>query len=282
MLSFSEPISTITLEMSKQQKVVTYTDPLNDDFAGTKIKRIPLGPKFKYVHKNIFWRFFATIIYRAFALPILWCVAKIGYGVKVYGKKNIREIRHKGVFFYGNHTMIADAWNPQIFAMGGKRGYILANQDATSIKGVRWLVQMMGCMPVPETLEENAAFKEAIAYRIKQKAGIVIYPERHIWPYYTHIRPFPDDSFVYPAELLAPVVAIAVTYRQRRLFKKCSPRMTMHISKPFYPDPKLSLADRKKQLRDDVYAFLLRHASEDENVEWIRYVKADKSKERAD
>jgi 1-acyl-sn-glycerol-3-phosphate acyltransferase len=178
--------------------------------------------------------------------------------------------------------MIADAWNPQIFAMGGKRGYILANQDATSIKGVRWLVQMMGCMPVPETLEENAAFKEAIAYRIKQKAGIVIYPERHIWPYYTHIRPFPDDSFVYPAELLAPVVAIAVTYRQRWLFKKCSPRMTMHISKPFYPDPKLSLADRKKQLRDDVYAFLLRHASEDENVEWIRYVKVDKSKERAD
>lgn len=281
-MSFSRSVSTITLGMSKNPKVVTYADPLNDDFAGTKIKRIPLGPKFKYVHKNIFWRFFATIIYHGLALPILWLVSKIGYGVKVYGKKNIKEIRGKGVFFYGNHTMIADAWNPQIFAMGGKRGYVLANQDATSIKGCRWLVQMMGCMPVPESLEENAAFKEAIAYRIKQKAGIVIYPERHIWPYYTHIRPFPDDSFVYPAELMAPVVAIAVTYRRRKVFKNCSPRMTMHISKPFLPDPKLSLCERKKQLRDEVYAFLLRHASEDENVEWVRYVYEKKNEERAD
>ena len=56
----------------------------------------------------------------------------------------------------------------------------------------------------------------------------------------------------------------------------------MHISKPFMPDPKLSLSERKKQLRDEVYSFLLRHASEDENVEWYRYVKKDENEESAD
>jgi hypothetical protein len=55
---------------------------------------------------------------------------------------------------------------------------------------------------------------------LSKKPGIMIFPEAHIWPYSTHIRPFGDESFVYPAELGAPVLAIATTYRPRKIFKK--------------------------------------------------------------
>lgn len=254
-------------------KTVYYNDLLNDEFSGTKIKRKPLGPRFKYVHKNPFFRFFAFLFYRVVAVPLFFFVSKIGYGVKVLGKANTRSLHLKGYFVYGNHTQICDAWNPQVFVTGGKRAYIVANQDATSISGVRTLVQMLGCIPVPERPEEVPGFRECLAYRIKQKAAIIIYPERHIWPYYTHIRPFPDDSFVYPAELNVPVIAQCTTYRRRKFFKNGKPRMTIHLSSPIYPDMSLSLADRKKALRDQVYDFMVKHSAEDENIACVNYVK---------
>lgn len=260
----------------KDIKTYYYDDPLSDDFAGTNLKKKPLPKNFKYVHKNIFYRFFATILYRLIALPVLFLVGKIGYGVKVKGKKNLKALRKTGYFLYGNHTQIADAWLGQCFMTGGKRTYVLADQDATSIRGVRTLVMMLGCIPIPLNAEEKEKFNDCVKYRIEQKAAIVVYPEAHIWKYSTHIRPFRDDSFVYPAYLGVPMVAFCVTYRKRKVFKNASPRMTVHISTPFYPDMTLSLAERRAALREQAYEFMIKHSAEDENVEWIRYLPRPK------
>lgn len=260
-------------------KTVYYTDALNDDFAGTKITHKGLKKGYKFVHKNPIWRFFSWLIYYVIAVPVLFLVGKIGYGVKVKGKRNLYSVRHQGVFLYGNHTQIADAWMGQCFVLNPKRTYVLANTDAVSIKGVRWLVMMLGCIPVPEDLDNKDGFKDAIMTRYNQRAGIAIFPERHIWKYCTHIRPFPDDSFVYPAELGAPVVAMCTTYRKRKLFKNLPPRMTVHVSKPFFPDMNLSIAERKKALRTYVYDFMIHHSAEDENIEYVRYIKKSEKKD---
>jgi hypothetical protein len=71
-------------------KTVYYDDLLNDEFSGTKIRRIPLPKKFKFVHKNPFWKACAWFVYYGLAVPILWFVGKIGWGVKVYGRKNLK------------------------------------------------------------------------------------------------------------------------------------------------------------------------------------------------
>ena len=175
-------------------KIVYYDDPLNDDFAGNGIDKKPLPKKFKYVHKNPFYWFGSLLVYWLIAKPILWLVGKIGYGIRVQGKKNLRKIRLSGC----------------------KRSYIIADRDAMSIQGVRTLVQMIGCLPVPESPKEHEGFVDAIHYHIAKRHGIVIYPEAHIWPYSTRIRPFTDASFVYPSELGAPVVPFCVTYRKRK------------------------------------------------------------------
>lgn len=263
----------------KKQKIVYYSDPLNDDFAGTNIKPRPFPERFKYVHKvNFIWKFFEFIFYYLIALPILWCVAKIGYGVKVKGKKNLRGLRTKGYFLYGNHTQIADAWLMQCFGIAPKRGYVLADQSAINMPAIRWLVMMLGCLPIPD-LAHKDDFEEAIAYRIKQRRAVIIYPEAHIWPYATHIRPYSNDSFVYPAELGAPTVAFCVTYRKSKLFPHGHPLMTVHVSRPFYPDMTKSIPERKKALRDACYDFMLDYSAEEENVEWISYRQKPKEKE---
>ena len=50
--------------------------------------------------------------------------------------------------------------------------------------------------------------------------------------------------------------------------------MVVHVGKPIYPDLTLSLAERKAKLRKKVYDFMLDMSAEDENVEYISYVRA--------
>ena len=260
----------------KPKKIVYYNDPLNDDFAGNNIKDTPFPKKLKYRHpKNPIWWFFSELFYHFLAVPILWLVGKLGYGVKVIGKKNVRAFWRRGVFFYGNHTQITDAWIPQCFFGRWRRSFIMADKDAISIKGIRTFVMMLGCLPMPDAAHA-ADFKEAVAYHYHHGKGIVVYPERHIWPYATHIRPFTDDPFTYPAELGAPVVPFCTTYRKARFFgDRRPPKMTVYISRPIYPDMDKSLPERKKELRDRVYQFMLDKASEEENIEYIAYIKKE-------
>ena len=257
----------------KPKKVVYYSDPLNDDFAGTKISHKALPENFKYVYKDPFSRFFSWFMYWIVAIPLLYLPLKLHFGIKVKGRRNMRSVRNKGVFFYCNHTQIIDAMLIQVYVSGLKKTYIVADQDATSIRGIRYLVQSLGCIPVPETPSEHKKFVDCLRYRIKQKRGISIFPEAHIWPYSTHIRPFKDDSFVYPCELEAPVVPVCVTYRKRKFRKKMAPAVTVHVGKPVYPDMSLDLASRRKKLRDHVYYFMLDTSAEDENEEYIAYVR---------
>ena len=62
-----------------------------------------------------------------------------------------------GYFLYGNHTQYLDAFLPAMAAFP-KRSYVIANPDAVSIPGLRNLVQLIGCIPVPSELSGLPAF----------------------------------------------------------------------------------------------------------------------------
>jgi 1-acyl-sn-glycerol-3-phosphate acyltransferase len=254
------------------KKTIYYDNLLEDEFSGTKIERKPLPENYKYYRKNPFYRAFAWFIYYLIAFPIIYLVVRF-YGYRIKGAKKMRKLMHHPIFFYGNHTQIIDAVTAQVNVSRGKRTYIVCNQDTTSIKGIRWLVTMLGCLAAPENPEEHEKFVAAIRYRIKQKCAISIFPEAHIWPYSTHIRPFGDDAFYYPAELNTPCVAMVMTYRERRFFKNHRPLPVIHVSRPIYPDMNLSLPDRKKDLRNKIYEFMLDYSSSEENIEWVSYQK---------
>lgn len=258
----------------KKKKVVYYKDALNDDFAGTKITRRDLPKNYLFYHKNPFYQFFSALFYYVVGLPIFFLYTKIGYHIKVVGKRNLRHLKG-GYFVYGNHTQIIDAFNAQLYASHLRRGYIVADPDATSIPVVRQIVSMLGVLPIPTTADEHVRFKEAIGIHIRKKHVISIFPEAHIWPYSTHIRPFSEASFVYPCELNAPVVAMVMTYRRRKFFKNARPYPTIHLSRPFHPDKNLSMTERKIALRNQIYEYFLDIVSEEDNYEHIIYRKAE-------
>jgi 1-acyl-sn-glycerol-3-phosphate acyltransferase len=263
----------------KKPRVVYYHDALNDDFAGTRIKRKNLPPRFKYIHRNPLWVALSWIFYYGLAGPILWCATKVVYGLKVVGRKKIKKTHLSGYFIYGNHTQVGDAFFAATNVTPPRRTYIVANPDAVSIPMIRSFVMMLGCLPLPSTVEEREKFISAIEFRYHKGDAIVIYPEAHIWPYCTRIRPFADQNFTYPAKLSAPVYAMCTTYEERRFLKFLPPRAVIHISDPIYPNSGLPLGERAHELREAVYAYMVDVSSSLDNVEYVRYLKAPSSGE---
>ncbi len=258
--------------MSKT-KVVYYTDELTDDFAGTQIKRKPLGKRYRYVHKNPIFCFFAAFTYYVIAIPIVFLIQKTFVRQKFVNKKALKKCKKQGYFVYANHTQtIGDAFCGSLLTYP-KRCYVISNPDVTSIRGVKGLVQMLGVIPLASTYRENVAMLQCLKTRIRQKAAIMVYPEANIWPFYTKIRPFLSTSFKYPVKLDAPVFCVTTCYQKGKIFKK--PRMLSFIDGPFYSDGALSAKERAEKLRNEVYERMCARAEKYSTYGYITYIKQE-------
>ena len=98
---------------------------------------------------------------------------------------------------------------------------------------------------------------------------IVIYPEAHVWEYYTDIRPFPDTSFKFPIKFNKPAFAMTVTYKKSKIFKK--PVMEVFLDGPFYPNGNTQ-KEKITSLHSSVYE-TMKQRSKNSNVNYIRYIK---------
>jgi 1-acyl-sn-glycerol-3-phosphate acyltransferase len=250
------------------KKTIYYSDVLQDDFARTNIKAREIGPDHPYVHKNMLWRLGAFLLYYILAVPLAFLISKVYLGLKFENRQVLRQLRHTGYFLYGNHTHMLDAFLP-ILVSFPKRAYVVTSPDAVSLPCLCNVVQMLGALPIPTKFSGMRSFLAAIRCRYAQNASITIFPEAHIWPYYTGIRPFPDTSFRYPVGLGAPVVAMAVTYRKRRLCQR--PGTTVTLSEPMYPNSDLRPKEAQAELWERVYQFLVTASENRENVPYIDY-----------
>ncbi len=252
------------------RRTIYYHDPLRDDFAGTHLKARPLGENFPYIHPSRVWRAASGLAWAAL-LPAVWLGNHVWFGVRVRNRRAPRGLK-TGVFLYGNHTQaFPNATMPTLLAFP-RRAYVLASPDALSIPLISRLVQMLGAMPVPDTLAGHRPFLRALETRAAEGALIAVYPEAHIWPYYTGVRPFSDASFAYPVRFGCPVVACAVTYR-RRLLPFLPPALTLTLSDPILPNPDAAPGEERRRLRDQVYRFLCQQAERNQ-VRYYDYVQA--------
>ena len=120
-------------------------------------------------------------------------------------------------------------------------------------------------------LLENTSknFIEAIKYHIRNSRVIAIYPEAHVWPYYTNIRNFKSVSFKYPIELDKPAYSFTTTYQRKKNGKF---KIVTYVDGPFYPDKFLSKKESQEKLKNEIYE-AMKKRSKNNNIEIIKYVK---------
>jgi len=253
------------------KKVIYYKDELNDEFSTAKITPIVIDEKYKYKHGKI-WDVCSYVIQNVLSMPIKVGYGKIKFRIKYIGKEKLKLYKKTGYFVYVNHTQpFADTFIPSV-AMYPKRNFFIVNPENVSIKPFGGLIEKLGAIPVPGNKTAMKNFLETIDEKIQKNYAITIYPEAHIWPYYTKIRPFKAVSFKYPINMNKPVFCMTNTYQSRG--KNGKIKIVTYIDGPFFANYELPVKEMKQDLRDRVYNAMVER-SKNSNVEYIEYKKVE-------
>ena len=255
------------------KKKYYFSDELNDDFALNKIQVKKTSKVFTYIHTNPLWIFGGILAYFIIARPLIFFLNKIAFHQRIRNKHILKRNKHKGYFIYCNHTHgMADAFTPNL--LSAKRNYIVVSRETVSINGLKGIVTMLGAIPIYSSIDELEPFNECIKKRIKQGKSVTIYPEAHIWPYYTKIRHFKKDSFRFPVDLNVPVYVLTNTWQKRRFSKK--PKLVSYLSGPLLPDESLGRSDAMEDLKERVYFEMIKVTRSVKQVEKNQYIKVNK------
>lgn len=262
----------------KKSKVVEWSDELNDDFDELNLDRPPVRRGYPYKRTNKVNNFFSDAFYYGIALPIFYLVA-VFKGVKIENKKNLKLLKGSGAYIYSNHVSYFDVCKMASPVCFGRRVNILGYSDTTTIPVVKHLARALGYLPVPlqGDYRNLTRLSDATKYYYDKKQFIVIYPEAHIWPYYTKIRNFRDASFTYPVLANAPVLPITTVWRKAKIGKK--PKQTIVIGTPIYPINELNINENRKYLRDECYKQMVEVSESRKQYEYIKYIRVNKKGE---
>ena len=259
--------------MKVKNSVIYYKDELNDEFAFDSIQPRKIGGEYVYVSNSIWKKFTRFFWYRIVAVPIAFLYLKIVWHHKIVNRSKIKEAGKNSFFIFGNHTHnICDALIPTFVSFPGSVR-VIVHPNNISMPVLGKITPSLGAIPLPDDKESTKNFLECIKIRIQEKNVIAIYPEAHIWPFYTKIRPFTSLSFRYPVQYQTPSFSFTNVYKKRKFSNK--PRIVTYIDGPFYPDASLSPKEQREDLRNRIYSAMCSR-SELNEVEVIKYIKIKK------
>ena len=254
-----------------KRKIIYYKNELEDEFSTAQITPKTIDENYNY-EGGPFFVLGKLFFYEIIAKPLAFCFMKLKFGHKVVGKQLLKTAKKEGYFLYGNHTNdIADALIPSLSCFP-KDVSVIVHPNNVSMPILGKITPYLGALPLPDDAKAARNFNKAIRHKIEKKYCVTIYPEAHIWPYYTKIRPFKDTSFGYPLKMDAKVFCFTNTYQKRR-FRK-TPKMVTYIDGPFSVDTSLTLKEQRESLRNQVFEAMCKAAGHS-NAEMIQYIKIE-------
>ena len=265
-------------DIPKSERVFYYAseedDPIKTDEQEKKIE-VGLPEGYEFIPKNPFVKMYSAVLFRIFKLFGQY-YEKGYWQAKFYGREKLKKARGKGYVIYANHTNpFHDVFGPAIAA--DRRIFTIISPVNLKVPGIGKLLPYLGGLPLGKTLDEKIAFNDAVDRRLNQKKCLVIYPEAHVWPYYTGVRKFPagDKSFKYAVRNNVPIFTMTTTYHRRKDNKHGDlPRMDIYIDGPFWSDPKLSDDENRAKLAKEAYESMKKYAKKS-TYNYFEYKKKD-------
>ena len=254
----------------KNQKIYYYKS-FNDDFIQSKNQNYQLKENYEWINNNISYKICSKILY-CLAYIFGFFYNKFILHVKFENKKILKKYKNSGYFMYGNHTQpIGDIFNPALVC-SPKRIYAIVSPANLGVACIGPLLPMLGALPVPNNVTGTKKLFSSIVKRIQQKNCVVIYPEGHVWEYYTKIRPFSSTSFKFPVYCNVPAFCMTTTYYKRKFSKK--PGIIVYIDGPFIPDEALSKKENEEKIHKQIYD-CMQNRSKNSRYEYIKYEKGE-------
>lgn len=267
-------------DLPKEERVFYYNseedDPIKTEEQEKK-EKVSLPEGYEFIPENPFVRLYAAILYRGFKVFARF-YARFYLHMDIVGREKLKKVKGTGYVIYANHTNpFHDAFSPALVA--DRRIFTIISPVNLKLPGIGKFLPLIGGIPLGTNEKEKKAMNEAVDKRLAQKKCLVIYPEAHVWPYYTKIRKFPagDRSFKYAVRNNLPVFTMTTTYHKSKVKGQERPDMTVYVDGPFYPDKKLSEDENRAKLAKEAYDSMVKWSKES-SYEYFEYKKGPKKK----
>lgn len=267
-------------DLPKEKRVFYYNseedDPIKTEEQEKK-EKVSLPEGYEFIPENPFVRLYAAILYRGFKVFARF-YARFYLHMDIVGREKLKKVKGTGYVIYANHTNpFHDAFSPALVA--DRRIFTIISPVNLKLPGIGKFLPLIGGIPLGTNEKEKKAMNEAVDKRLAQKKCLVIYPEAHVWPYYTKIRKFPagDRSFKYAVRNNLPVFTMTTTYHKSKVKGQERPDMTVYVDGPFYPDKKLSEDENRAKLAKEAYDSMVKW-SKKSSYEYFEYKKGPKKK----
>ncbi|MGM9811144.1 MAG: 1-acyl-sn-glycerol-3-phosphate acyltransferase [Paludibacteraceae bacterium] len=265
-----------------------YFNNYTDDLVQSARQSVSLPADYRFLRRG-FWNLLLDRLLFAllFVVAVVYVYGVLG--VRFHGRKRLRA-SPQAFFLYANHTQAVGDPFIALLACFGRRAYGLVSTANYGIPLLGRLMPWMGALPVLPDREGRMRLDEAVQAHIRMGHPVVIYPEAHVWNYYTGIRPFSAAAFAYPVLLQVPAFTMTTVYTRRhpfgnlplirkaehlipsRLRRHSRPRMDVYIDGPFFPVPALPPREQRIRLCEDIRQSLCRRAAQS-NYNYITYIR---------
>lgn len=256
--------------MKKKPQAIRAFRTFEDDFVRTADQDHKLPNDYPYLDEKRSQKIARAVLHAVAYPPArLWLAAKLDWHTENH---SVLSKIDTGAVVFCNHTQpIGDALAPLVLAFP-RRAFVVASPANLGIPLLGKMLPLLGALPVPNTIAGMKRFRAAVAKRLDEGAFVFVYPEAHVWPWYTGIRPLPDASFAFAIDNNVPAYCLTNTYQARRFCSK--PRLTSIVDGPF----DVSGRSRKKArsaLRDEIEGCMRRRAAERSTCSYVIYKQED-------
>lgn len=211
---------------------------------------VTFDENYDYYLKSKFKKFLSRALV-IFAYPIFKVIHYFNCGLKVEGKKILKNLRKKKNAFVtiANHCLILDS-TISIITTFPQVTYMPTVEPTMKIPFVRHILRGGNVMPIPMNTKGLVKFKNDCNEILQNGKCLHFFPEGALWPYYGKLREFKTGAFRFAVEANAPILPYCFYFRERKgLWKilRKKPPVTLKILEPIYPNTALA---KKAAIKD--------------------------------
>ncbi len=187
-----------------------------------------------YIWKGTY-RLFSFIFYYLIAIPLIFLWTRIVLGVRVVGKKRLRNL--DGAITVCNHVHLLDSALVGI-ALFPRKLIFPTLEKNTETFWLGNLVKLLGGIAIPGNISELKQFLAEMEYLLMKGRVVHFFPEGELKPYNTDLRNFKRGAFYLAAQARVPIIPITIAFKQpkgiAKLYRR-KPTMVVHVGEPVQP-----------------------------------------------
>ncbi|MBO7658877.1 MAG: 1-acyl-sn-glycerol-3-phosphate acyltransferase [Clostridia bacterium] len=217
---------------------------------------------YPYIDKSAGFKF-KRFLMRCALATVAFPVTYVNLGLKVKGRKNLREAKKllkNGCVSVANHIHMWD-YLAIMLALFPRKTAILA-WDKNMRGENKTLIRLNGGIPVPvNDPRATLAMSQAVLYYLKEGGWLHVAAEGSMWEYYMPIRPFKKGAFWFAVKSGKPVLPMGFSYREAKGIQKLFYKhglITLNIGKPLFPDESLPNKEAIRKLTIEAHEAVCR------------------------